>query len=337
MTDNEDEDPSLTFEDQTSDGCIVVRVWTAVDNAGNEAVTTQTISLTNPKPPQVTSPGDINIPCGDVEDAMLVAEQTTLTVVHPCERPVTVSFTDSTSIDHCGFTFTRTWLIQDDCGTTTTFQQSIHVLDQQLPNSPANGQVNAQLDEPLLWPQFPGAYSYEVYVWVLGTEKPDEPTAVVPELEYHPSVNYPPGTSILWQIEYVTGANTTVPSPTWGFTTQSFPDLTVTDITLPPFAFSGQNFEVSWTVINVGNITTGVSLWSDAIYIGRTTDFTESRLVNVESQNRLIDPQDGYVSHATIDLEVDDIGNHYVFVETDLTYKVHKYMYKHRSLLGPSR
>lgn len=317
VTDNQDADPTLTFEDQASDGCSVVRTWTAVDDAGNEAVVVQTISFTNPQPPQVLSATDIAIPCGDVEDAIQIAEASNLMVIHPCGRPVTVNFSDSTSIDRCGFTFTRFWEIRDDCGTSTSFQQNIRVLDQQFPESPAIGQVNVGLFDPLLWPQFPGAYSYEVYVWVFGTERPSAPTEVVSTLRYDPLTAYPPGTSLLWQIEYVTGVNTTVPSPVWGFTTQAFPDLTVTDITLPDVAFSGQDFEVSWTVINIGNITTGVSSWFDTIYIGFTTDFSDSQFVKSVIQNRLIDPQDGYMSQTTINLAEEDIGNRYVFVETD--------------------
>jgi len=323
VNDNEDDNPALTFEDQPSDGCILTRTWTAVDNAGNEAVETQTISFTNPNPPQIISPGEIVIPCGDIEEAIQVAERFNLTVIHPCGRPVTVNFSDSTSINRCGFTFTRFWQVQDDCGTSTNFQQNVRVLDQQLPDSPANGQVNVRLNEPLLWPQFPGANSYEVFVWFFGSERPAEPTAVVSVLEYHPLSNYPPGTRLLWQVYYVTGINTTVPSPIWGFMTQAFPDLAVTDVTLPAVAFSGQDFEVSWTVINVGNVTTGVSRWADSIYIGLTTGVTDRRFVKRVFQNRLIDPQDGYVSQTTIDVEEDDIGNYFVFVETDSFHQVY--------------
>ena len=323
VNDNEDDNPALNFEDQPSDGCILTRTWTAVDNAGNEAVETQTISFTNPNPPQIISPGEIVIPCGDIEEAIQVAERFNLTIIHPCGRPVTVNFSDSTSINRCGFTFTRFWQVQDDCGTSTNFQQNVRVLDQQLPDSPANGQVNVRLNEPLLWPQFPGANSYEVFVWSFGSERPAEPTAVVSVLEYHPLSNYPPGTRLLWQVYYVTGINTTVPSPIWGFMTQAFPDLAVTDVTLPAVAFSGQDFEVSWTVINVGNVTTGVSRWADSIYIGLTTSVTDRRFVKRVFQNRLIDPQDGYVSQTTIDLEEDDIGNYFVFVETDSFHQVY--------------
>lgn len=125
-----------------------------------------------------------------------------------------------------------------------------------------------------------------------------------------------------WQIEYTTGINSSVPSPVWGFQTQSFPDLVVTDVNIPNYAFSGQQFDVSWTVINQGNISTRVHWWYDAIYIGRTLDFSDSRRVRRILQNRFVDPEDGYVDDTTVDLRNDDIGNYYVFVVTDLHYHV---------------
>ncbi len=44
-----------------------------------------------------------------------------------------------------------------------------------------NGFINAHLDETLSWPQFPGATSYQVYVWIDGEEQPTEPTSVLVE------------------------------------------------------------------------------------------------------------------------------------------------------------
>ena len=322
VSDSEDPNPSLTRQDQPSSMCTVRRVWTTTDEAGNSASVTQTITFTSPRPPQITAPSEIAIPCGSVEDAIRNAAQTNLLVIHPCGRPVNVTYNDSTSVDRCGFTFTRNWRAQDDCGSTSVFMQTIRVLDQQFPDGPENGQVNTRLDETLLWPQFPGATSYQVYVWQYGTERPNQPTTVTSTRMYRPSTNYAPGTRYLWQIEYVTGVNTTVPSPIWGFETQSFPDLTVTTITVPPYAFSGQDFQLSWTVINIGNLSSGATQFYDAVYLGPTTDFSRSRSVERIRQNRILDPQDGYMSSATVSLQNSDIGNFYLFVETDINRHV---------------
>lgn len=330
MIDNEDTDPSVEYTDNPSSECTIVRNWTATDNAGNQASETQTIHFTSPLPPQIISPREIAIPCGSVEDAIATLGQANLTVIHPCGRQVVITFSDSANVSTCGITFTRTWVANDDCGSSNTFQQTIRVLDQQNPDSPVNGELNVDLNSPLSWPQYPGAYSYEVYVWEYGNERPHIPTAVVDARQYQPINSYPPGTRLLWQIEYITGANSSVPSPVWGFRTQPFPDLSVSSVTIPDYAFSGQEFEVQWTVINQGNISTNVYYWYDTVHIGRTANFLDSRQVQTTLQNRLVDPEDGYVDEARIQLENDDIGNFYVFVLIDAFEAVsHHYVQKY--------
>ncbi len=118
----------------------------------------------------------------------------------------------------------------------------------------------------------------------------------------------------------------TVPSPIWGFETERRPDLLVTDVTVPAFAFSGQMFTVSWTVINTGNLSITISLFSDSIYTGRTTSFSDSQLVQRTVQRRFLDVNDGYTSEAEIDLANDDIGLFYIFIFTDSRNQVSLYL-----------
>lgn len=323
-TDNQDSHPVLNYVDQPAEMCTIKRVWNATDNANNNATLVQTIAFTSPHPPSILTPSEISIPCGNVEDVFSDAELTNLIVIHPCNRPLEITFTDSTSVDRCGFTFTRTWIVEDDCGTSNTLQQTVRVLDQQLPDSPTNGQVNTKLNEPLMWPQFPGATSYRVYVWPFGENRPQQPTAVVHTRVYMPSTNYPPGTKLLWQIEYVTGVNISTPSPVWGFETQSFPDLAVIDIQIPPVAFSGQQLDVSWTILNIGNRSVRAFAWNDYIYLENTPSFTGRRRVASIWQRRFVDPQDGYTSQATISLAPNDIGAFYIFIVADGSHRVSK-------------
>ena len=321
-TDNEAANPTITFVDQPTSMCAIRRIWTATDNANNSASLTQTISFTNPQPPNVSSPNEIAIPCGSVEEVIQDVGQATLNVIHPCGRPITLSFSDSSVVNRCGFTFTRRWMIQDDCGSSSTFLQLIRVLQQQFPDSPANGQINTRLNEPLLWPQYPGATSYHVYVWVHGTERPQMPTAVVSTRLYYPSTNFPSGTRMLWQIEYIVNDDI-VPSPIWGFETQTVPDLAVTNIEVPSVAFSGQQFDVSWTIANHGNRGISINnIWYDAVYIGRDNNFGHSRRVALIRQRRFVDPSDGYIAEYTIGLSPEDIGNFYVFIVTDIYRQV---------------
>lgn len=323
VTDNEDLNPTLVYVDTPSQGCTVNRAWNATDSAGNWVLSNQYIQFSNLQPPRVLSPSQISVACGSIEDASSNLAHNNITVQHPCNRPITSSYSDSANITQCEFTFSRVWEVEDDCGSSVVFTQDIRVLSQQFPNSPMNGLINAHLDEPLLWPQFPGATSYQVYVWPEADEQPAVPTIVTFQRAFYASTDYyPPGTRMLWQIEYVVGVNMTVPSPVWGFETEPRPDLQVIDVNVPAFAFSGQTFDVQWTVLNTGNLSVTIPFFYDTIYMGHTTSFSDSRIVNRVLQRRFLDPNDGYNFETEINIAESDIGAFYIFVLTDSLYYV---------------
>ena len=326
-SDNEDVNVALVYMDFPLGGCGLTRMWTATDSAGNIARSNQSITFLNPQAPTVSTPNMITVACGNVEEVSSSLASDNITVHHPCDRPVTLSFSDSASITQCGFTFTRIWTIADDCGRSTLFTQTIRVLDQQFPDGPENGLVNAGLYETLSWPQFSGATSYRVFVWRASEQQPLEPISVIASQSFAPTSSYPPGTRILWQIEYVIGANMTIPSPIWGFKTEPRPDLQVTVVTVPSYAFSGQSFSVSWTVINSGNLSVTVPRFVDRIFLGRTQILSDSRSVRSITQTRYVDVGDGYISDAEISLDDDDIGIFYVFVYTDYTRRVSNFFH----------
>ena len=327
--DNLDSNPLLHFTDSPVQSCGIVRIWNATDAAGNSATVTQGISIVNPLAPIIQDPQVVSIPCGSVESITSSPEYNNLTVIHPCGRPTTAIFTDSAPIDRCGFTFDRTWFVQDDCGSNITFQQTVHILDQQLPDNPADRQVNVAVNELLRWFQYPGAVSYRVYIWPVGNSRPDLWISEVTALQYYPLRSLYPGTQYNWQIEYVTGTNMIIPSPVWSFETRSYPDLTVTSISLPTMAFSGQTFDVSWVVENVGNLSSSSSTWYDAVYIGPSTDYRSSRRAAVVARRSFIDPNDGYTASGTVRSNPTDLGTFYVSVETDIYRSVNIYYYLH--------
>ena len=69
------------------------------------------------------------------------------------------------------------------------------------------------------------------------------------------------------QIEYIlqqgsdeTLGQNVIPGTVWGFQTRAYPDLTVTSVTLPDSAFTGQDVTVEWTVENIGKVTFTLSV-----------------------------------------------------------------------------
>lgn len=90
-------------------------------------------------------------------------------------------------------------------------------------------------------------------------EQPNEPLVVTNHRSYTPMNRFSTLTRILWKIVYILD-DSEIPSPIWGFTTRAYTDLTVTQITIPDTTFSGQSFDVQWTVENIGIIDVFISL-----------------------------------------------------------------------------
>ena len=51
-------------------------------------------------------------------------------------------------------------------------------------------------------------------------------------------------------------------------------------VLVPPNAFSGLAFEVSWIVRNIGKVGNALVTWYDSVYIGKSTDFSSARFVS---------------------------------------------------------
>ncbi|XP_041361403.1 uncharacterized protein LOC121377467 [Gigantopelta aegis] len=157
VTDNIDPLPMVTVNDTPSTGCTVRRLWEATDSAGNTASTIQRISFTSPKPAHISAPARLVVACNQFPDStQSTDDDLTIDVTHPCNRSVVITHTDSVSSIRCGTTFTRNWVVTDDCGEVTRFQQTIQILALQYPDYPQNGQRNVDLKQRLAWPQYPG-------------------------------------------------------------------------------------------------------------------------------------------------------------------------------------
>lgn len=325
ITDNEDLNPRVDYTDTFTEGCALIRTWTATDSAGNMATGSQYIVYSNPLPPVITSPAEINVACGDIESVSDNLAHNRIFVRHPCGRPVSLQYTDSTALTQCGFNFTRVWQVTDDCGQSVSFSQVVRVLDQQLPGYPHNRAINIDINAPLMWPQYPGAVAYQVFLWRESTgERPIEPVTVISARTFYPTPHYPPGTRMLWQIEYILGVNNTIPSPIWSFETEPLPDLEIIVVNVPEFAFSGQSFDVAWTVVNSGSLSVTSFIFYDDIYLSRSaTAIVDGRRVKRVTQRRFLDPNnDGYTYMTEINLRNNDVGVFYVIVITDATNAV---------------
>lgn len=133
IQDNCDTAPTLFYNGQTrinstcQDSYTLKREWTATDNCGNAARTTQTIVVLDQIPPQFTFvPQNISVNCVNVPAPGIP------TATDNCAVNVAIAYNGQTRINgSCPNTYTlrREWTATDNCGNTKTAQQIIEVTD----------------------------------------------------------------------------------------------------------------------------------------------------------------------------------------------------------------
>ncbi|SDI61615.1 gliding motility-associated C-terminal domain-containing protein, partial [Winogradskyella thalassocola] len=120
----------VTFEEEITYGScmgdyIIVRIWTATDSCGNEAVHTQIITVQdNTAPTLVSSFNDTIIVSCDA-----IPEVPSLVFEDSCSNNIDVSFNEESNQtnDLEDYNITRTWTVTDDCGNQALFTQNITI------------------------------------------------------------------------------------------------------------------------------------------------------------------------------------------------------------------
>ncbi|NRA12481.1 MAG: gliding motility-associated C-terminal domain-containing protein, partial [Crocinitomicaceae bacterium] len=130
-------------------GGTITRTWTYTDACGNNATVTQTITVDDTIDPTATDPGPQNgLP--PVFDPLQVTDAADNCTVNP-----TVTFGgDVSDGGNCPEIITRTYIITDDCGNTTTVEQTFTIGDAVLPtaSNPTGINVECQVDVPVTDP-----------------------------------------------------------------------------------------------------------------------------------------------------------------------------------------
>ncbi|MEZ4798253.1 MAG: hypothetical protein R2809_00455 [Flavobacteriales bacterium] len=129
VTDNCDNNVNVQLEESYFiDGCatIIFRMWTATDNCGNSVSTTQQITIADLEAPQFNMEEEITVACG-------VENNISVNITDNCTSSVQFAYTDEVFGDGCSYDIIRMWTASDDCGNTSTFEQLIHVIDNQAP------------------------------------------------------------------------------------------------------------------------------------------------------------------------------------------------------------
>lgn len=136
-TDNCDGTPTVGFTDVTAgigcpDGYTITRTWVATDDCGNSSSCIQVITIDDNLAPLVSCPANITVEC---TASTAPANTGNATATDICDATPAISFTDVTVAGSCPqeFTITRTWVATDNCGNSSSCNQTIGVEDSTAP------------------------------------------------------------------------------------------------------------------------------------------------------------------------------------------------------------
>ncbi|HLB00646.1 MAG TPA: CARDB domain-containing protein, partial [Bacteroidota bacterium] len=172
----------------------------------------------------------------------------------------------------------------------------------------------------LFWNPAQGAYNYDLYLWPAAEAMPGTPTiSNLIETQYQPYPALAYGVQYNWLVvaKNITGSTQ---GPVWTFSTQQVADLVVTDVQVPPGAFSGQAAEITWTVTNNGATGTTAPAWQDRIYFSTDsilTTITDPVLGTAPNMSAL-GPGESYTNHGTFIIPNGTFGVYRIIVVSDL-------------------
>ncbi|WP_418639027.1 DUF7507 domain-containing protein [Winogradskyella sp.] len=140
VTDNCSSELEATYTDSVAEGScpsasIITRTWSLTDDCDNTTTAIQTITVQDTTVPTFSVPADITVECDiDITDVTLTGDVTDES--DNCATALEAVFTDSTAEGNCPneSLITRTWSLTDDCDNTTTFVQTITVVDTTAPS-----------------------------------------------------------------------------------------------------------------------------------------------------------------------------------------------------------
>jgi hypothetical protein len=181
-TDNCDLDVDVVHSgDSPSGTCptIITRTYTATDDCGNISTCTQTITVDDTIPPQVSCPANVTVQCLDDVPAPSPPSAT-----DNCDLDVDVVHSGDSPSGTCPTIITRTYTATDDCGNTATCTQTITVSDTTPPQitCPADITVQCSIEsvpDPVPPPATDNCDDDVEVVWVSDVPTGDCPTVVV--------------------------------------------------------------------------------------------------------------------------------------------------------------
>jgi gliding motility-associated-like protein len=131
--------PNVTFisesTDSTSCPLTIIRLYSVVDDCGNETIISHNIIVNDNIAPTATAPADITVQCiGDVPapDSNLITDES-----DNCSAPTVTFISDVSDNGTCPEIIIRTYSVIDDCNNELLLTQTITIQDDTLPTASA--------------------------------------------------------------------------------------------------------------------------------------------------------------------------------------------------------
>ena len=135
--------PNVTVHDECSDqvsltygetahgagnctGSYIIRTWTAVDDCGNVAQVSQTITIHDNVAPVISGvPADVTV---DLDKGQIIPGLPNVNATDNCDNNIQLVFSETTDTVLCNVTITRIWTATDKCGNSVQAIQKITAL-----------------------------------------------------------------------------------------------------------------------------------------------------------------------------------------------------------------
>ncbi len=185
--------------------------------------------------------------------------------------------------------------------------------------TPADSAENLNLPLLFTWSPAMAASHYDLYVWEQGSPEPGNP--LVPNItqisqQLNTALEY--GKTYSWRIVSKNPCIQT-PGPVQTFSIRNLPDLVVSGVTVPSQAYSGQQIDFSFQILNAGLGSTQTTQWTDVVYLSTDTTIDPAVDYYIGSFPNLsyLNPQEAYTRQAAFTLPQGISGNYYIIVWSD--------------------
>ncbi len=188
---------------------------------------------------------------------------------------------------------------------------------------PVQNAVNQTKPLNFSWSPAGNANKYSLHIWEAGN--PGNGVVINTNTETHHVLPYflQPGTAYEWRVVSKNPCLETE-GPVQQFTMALLPDLIVSEVQVPPTAFSGQTISINFSVTNQGAGSTAANTWQDLVYLSEDSlliagfDHFLGSFPNLSA----LDPGESYTRSLSSILPQGINGNYYVFVQTgyNITY-----------------